>query len=105
MAMNRLKEMRLKHHLHQYDFEKLGFSATTYRKSEQGSRQVSWDEWRKLADFYQVSIPYLQENDRYIVKCNHCNLTFKIYSKEEFDNYRFCPKCRRKNLIKEIEEE
>uniref|UniRef100_UPI00248D201A helix-turn-helix domain-containing protein n=1 Tax=Lactobacillus taiwanensis TaxID=508451 RepID=UPI00248D201A len=48
MAMNRLKEMRLKHHLHQYDFEKLGFSATTYRKSEQGVRQVSWDEWRKL---------------------------------------------------------
>lgn len=44
MAMNRLKEMRLKHHLHQYDFEKLGFSATTYRKSEQGVRQVSWDE-------------------------------------------------------------
>ena len=57
--MNRLKEMRLKHHLHQYDFEKLGFSATTYRKSEQGVRQVSWYEWRKLADFYQVSIPYL----------------------------------------------
>ena len=60
MAMNRLKELRLKHHLRQYEFKKLGFSQTTYRKSEQGVRNISWDEWRKLADFYEVSIPYLQ---------------------------------------------
>lgn len=79
MAMNRLKEMRLKHHLHQYDFEKLGFSATTYRKSEQGVRQVSWEEWRKLA--------------------------VKVYSKEEFDEYKFCPKCSHKTLTKKKEKD
>lgn len=105
MAMNRLKEMRLKHHLHQYDFEKLGFSATTYRKSEHGVRQVSWDEWRKLADFYQVSIPYLQENDRYLVNCKYCKAEFKVYSKEEFDEYKFCPKCSHKTLIKKKEKD
>lgn len=105
MAMNRLKEMRLKHHLHQYDFEKLGFSTTTYRNSEQGSRQVSWDEWRKLADFYQVSIPYLQENDRYLVNCKCCKAKFKVNSKEEFDEYKFCPKCSHKTLTKKKEKD
>lgn len=105
MAMNRLKELRLKNHLSQYEFKKLGFSQTTYRKSEQGVRNISWDEWSKLADFYNVSIPYLQENDRYIVKCKYCKSKFNVYSKEEFADYKFCPKCSHKTLTKKVEKD
>lgn len=58
---NRIKELRLKHNL---TLRQLGKELDMYdsriSQYETGKRQPNIETWQKLADYFNVSIPYLQ---------------------------------------------
>ena len=58
---NRSKELRLKHNL---TLRRLGKELDTYdsriSQYETGQRQPNIETWQKLADYFNVSVPYLQ---------------------------------------------
>ncbi|MCO6528624.1 MAG: transcriptional regulator [Lactobacillus sp.] len=59
--MNRLKELRKSHSLSQAELAKeTGISNQAVSFYENGKRQPKIETWQKLADFYGVSVPYLQ---------------------------------------------
>lgn len=58
---NRLKELRNKKHLTQKELgEQLGMPNNTLSQYETGKREPKLETWQKLADFFGVSVPYLQ---------------------------------------------
>lgn len=59
--MNRLKELRKSHSLSQAELAKeTGISNQAISFYENGKRQPKIETWQKLADFFKVSVPYLQ---------------------------------------------
>lgn len=58
---NRIKELRLKSHL---TLRQLGKELDMYdsriSQYETGKRQPNIETWQKLADYFNVSVPYLQ---------------------------------------------
>ena len=58
---NRIKELRLKHNL---TLRQLGKELDMYdsriSQYETGKRQPNIETWQKLADYFNVSVPYLQ---------------------------------------------
>lgn len=76
---NRLKELRLKHGYTLDDIEsKTGIKRGTYSNYENHNTEPKIETWQKLANFFNVSIPYLQGIDNkpssgyskeYIYKC------------------------------------
>ncbi|MRM97787.1 helix-turn-helix domain-containing protein [Lactobacillus taiwanensis] len=58
---NRLKELRNKKHLTLKELgEQLGMPNNTLSQYETGKREPKLETWQKLADFFGVSVPYLQ---------------------------------------------
>ena len=58
---NRIKELRLKHNYTLDDMEeKTGIKRGTYSNYENGKTEPKLETWQKLADFFGVSVPYLQ---------------------------------------------
>lgn len=58
---NRIKELRLKVGLTQEQLAKeVGLSEQAISFYELGKRNPKIDKWQKLADFFGVSVPYLQ---------------------------------------------
>lgn len=61
--MNRLKELRQKNHL---TLKKLGdeinMPNNTLSQYENGKREPKQEVWQKLADYFNVSVPYAQGN-------------------------------------------
>ena len=58
---NRLKELRNKKHLTLKELgEQLGMPNNTLSQYETGKREPKLETWEKLADFFGVSVPYLQ---------------------------------------------
>lgn len=58
---NRLKELRTKKHLTLKELgEQLGMPNNTLSQYETGKREPKLETWQKLADFFGVSVPYLQ---------------------------------------------
>lgn len=58
---NKLKELRLKVGLTQEQLAKeVGLSEQAISFYELGKRNPKIDKWQKLADFFGVSVPYLQ---------------------------------------------
>lgn len=58
---NRIKELRLKVGLMQEQLAKeVGLSEQAISFYELGKRNPKIDKWQKLADFFGVSVPYLQ---------------------------------------------
>ena len=58
---NRIKELRTKHNYTLDDMEeKTGIKRGTYSNYENGKTEPKLETWQKLADFFGVSIPYLQ---------------------------------------------
>lgn len=59
--MNRLKELRQKNHL---TLEKLGqkvnIPKNTLSRYESGKREPKIETWKKLADYFNVSVPYIR---------------------------------------------
>lgn len=61
MIKNRLKEMRKKHNFTLDDIQKMtGIKRGTYSNYENGNTEPKLETWQKLADFFQVPVPYLQ---------------------------------------------
>lgn len=79
---NRLKELRTKKHLTLKELgEQLGMPNNTLSQYETGKREPKLETWQKLADFFGVSVPYLQgietsTEDRII------NILNKYYEKD-----------------------
>lgn len=58
---SRLKELRTKKHLTLKELgEQLGMPNNTLSQYETGKREPKLETWQKLADFFGVSVPYLQ---------------------------------------------
>lgn len=58
---NRLKELRTKKHLTLKELgEQLGMPNNTLSQYETGKREPKLETWQKLADFFGVSVSYLQ---------------------------------------------
>ena len=61
VAMNRIKEIRQEKNLSQTDIAKaLGVTRQAISLYEKGDREPKLETWQKLADFFGVSVPYLQ---------------------------------------------
>ena len=62
--MNRLKELRQKNNLTLKELgQKIGMANNTLSQYETGKREPKLDTWQALADFFNVSVPYLQGID------------------------------------------
>lgn len=62
--MNRLKELREQKHLTLQELaDKTGLSNQAISFYERGKRKPKIESWQKLADFFGVSVPYLQGID------------------------------------------
>lgn len=58
---NRIKELRQAKGLSLRDMsEKINMSYITISQYERGKREPKLETWQKLADFFGVSVPYLQ---------------------------------------------
>lgn len=93
---NRIKELRLKHNL---TLRQLGKELDMYdsriSQYETGKRQPNIETWQKLADYFNVSVPYLQgiDDEDYIeFACNECGHTFKV-PRELETKVVSCPFC------------
>lgn len=61
MIKNRLKEMRKKHDYTLDDIQKMtGIKRGTYSNYENGNTEPKIETWKKLANFFGVSVSYLQ---------------------------------------------
>ena len=59
--MNRIKELRERKGIGQKELaEKIKVTQQTISLYENGSREPRLETWQKLADFFGVSVPYLQ---------------------------------------------
>lgn len=59
--MNRIKELRIKHGLSQGDLAKAtGLTRQAISNYERGDREPKMETWQKLADFFNVSVPYIR---------------------------------------------
>ena len=62
--MNRLKELRQKNNLTLKELgQKIGMANNTLSQYETGKREPKLDKWQALANFFNVSVPYLQGTD------------------------------------------
>lgn len=63
---NRLKEIRLEKKLTQKEVSlKTGIPVNTYSNYERGDREPKLATWQKLADYFDVSVGYLQGVSKY----------------------------------------
>lgn len=98
---NRLKELRKEHGLTlkevscELDQNKVKISPDALAKYERGDREPKLETWEKLANFFEVSVPYLQGLDQewYRAECLECGKVFRILSKEA-DEVNCCPFCK-----------
>ena len=93
---NRIKELRTKHNYTLDDMEeKTGIKRGTYSNYENGKTEAKLETWQELADYFNVSVPYLQgiDDEDYIeFACNKCDHTFKV-SRELKTKVVSCPFC------------
>lgn len=62
--MNRIKELRQKNNLTLKELgQKIGMANNTLSQYETGKREPKLETWNKLAEYFNVSIPYLQGID------------------------------------------
>lgn len=67
--MNRLRELRLKRGLSQQELaKKVGISNQSISSYEKGVRKPKIEAWKKLADYFGVSVAYLQGRYDHLTK-------------------------------------
>lgn len=94
---NRLKEIRQEKNLSQTDIAKaLGVTRQAISLYEKGNRELKLETWQKLADYFNVSVPYLQGMDQiwYQAECLECHKVFRI-SSQDADKVKCCPFCKK----------
>ena len=97
---NRLKELRheknlpLKEVSSQLAQNNFPISPDALAKYERGDREPRLETWEKLANFWEVSVPYLQGLDQiwYQAECLECGKVFRI-SSQDADKVKCCPFC------------
>ena len=93
---NRLKALRMEKDLTLDEIQnQTGIKRGTYSNYENGITEPKIDTWEKLANFFEVSVPYLQGLDQiwYQAECLECGKVFRILSKEA-DEVNCCPFCK-----------
>ncbi len=91
---NRIKELRQKNNLTLKELgQKVGMANNTLSQYETGKCEPKLETWKKLADFFDVPIAYLQGTTSYIKKyelwvCSRCEKHF--FATEE---PKHCPYC------------
>ena len=80
--MNRIKELRKRKGIEQKELAKsLGVTQQTISLYEKGSREPKLATWEKLADFFGVSLPFIQGYDSEVQQksepCDYCDLESK----------------------------
>lgn len=94
---NRIKEIRQEKNLSQTDIAKaLGVTRQAISLYEKGDRELKLETWQKLADYFNVSVPYLQGLDQiwYQAECLECHKVFRI-SSQDADKVKCCPFCKK----------
>jgi transcriptional regulator with XRE-family HTH domain len=88
--MNRIKELRKKNHLTLKDMgSKLNMPDSTLSQYENEKRTPNEATWQALADFFNVSVPYLKG---YMV-CTRCKGYFIPEDDTARENIECCPYC------------
>ncbi len=88
--MNRIKEVRKKKGLSlQQVADAVGVGSNTISRYETGKREPKLETWQALADFFDVSVPYLKG---YMV-CTRCKGYFIPESDVIRENIECCPYC------------
>lgn len=88
--MNRIKELRQKNKLSQIELaNKIKASNQAISTYENGSREPKEPTWQALADFFNVSVPYLKG---YMV-CTRCKGYFMPEDNAVRENIKCCPYC------------
>lgn len=93
---NRLKELRTKEHLTLKELgEQLGMPNSTLSRYETGKREPKLETWQKLADFFGVSVTYLQglSQEWYQAECLECGKVFRVLPSDA-DELACCPFCK-----------
>ena len=94
---NRIKELRNKQRLSQTELaEKTGISQPLISRCEKGFENSKKQTWQTLANFFNVSVPYLQ--GYLIAECRWCGNKFVLTSDKDKDRYFYCPYCGRSPL-------
>ena len=94
---NRLREVRNKTNLTLSSYSRMiGIPSDTLRKYEVVEREPKLKTWEKLANFWEVSVPYLQGLDQiwYQAECLECHKVFRI-SSQDADKVKCCPFCKK----------
>ncbi|MBR5357027.1 MAG: helix-turn-helix transcriptional regulator [Lachnospiraceae bacterium] len=69
MKLERLKELRLKKQLTQQEIsDSLNIQREVYRRYESGQRSIPLELLIRIADYYDVSIDYITNRDKYVIK-------------------------------------
>ena len=94
---NRLKQLRKEKGLTLDDIQsQTGIKRGTYNNYENGTTKPKLETWQELADFFGVSVPYLQ--GYLIAECRWCGNKFVLTSDKDKDRYFYCPYCGRSPL-------
>lgn len=77
--MNRLRELRKNHGLTLKELgKKVSMHDNTLSQYETGKRNPSLKTWQQLADFYGVSVSYLQGRYDHLTKKKPCKQFMKL---------------------------
>lgn len=88
--MNRIKELRQKNNLPLRGLgQKVDLSKGAISRYENGVRKPKPETWQALADFFNVSVPYLKG---YMV-CTRCKGYFMPEDDAVRENIKCCPYC------------
>lgn len=94
---NRIKELRNKQRLSQTELAgKTGISQPLISRCEKGFENSKKQTWQTLADYFNVSVEYLQ--GYLIAECHWCGNKFVLTSDKDKDRYFYCPFCGRSPL-------
>lgn len=97
LAINRLNQLRIEKGYTLEDIErKTGIKRSTYNNYENGNTEPKLATWEKLADFFQVSLPFIQGYDSEVQQkneltekqknCPYCHVDSTGYVKPIFQN-------------------
>lgn len=94
---NRLKQLRKEKGLTlDYIQSQTGIKRGTYNNYENGTTKPKLETLQTLANFFNVSVPYLQ--GYLIAECRWCGNKFVLTSDKDKDRYFYCPYCGRSPL-------
>lgn len=101
---NRIKELRQKNNLTLKELgQKVGLAINTISRYETGKREPKLETWQKLADYFNVSVSYLQgftDNYKSNETCDYCDFSkrdraaYPIYIGDTFVGFVYLDNSR-----------